>query len=246
MSLLSTLGQFLTGIDDALTINVPWIGLIWGICLLVVVNAIIQVAINTTKQDTSKIKIIAYTLGALLLTLIIGIVGYYLFYFSFINRLFRGIDHFMNYAMNIIPFSFILFWIALPALAMYLFFSARGLAYYYQKKRAYYSWKKDSEQKTKVPSLDSVVEDVDIKKAPDFRKWLKTVNENKVVAVKVADYYFVPVTSNYQQTHVDSITGSAAAEGSVLIGQSRGNFEAVTANEAVVRVRSLLRKGGSH
>lgn len=243
MSLLSTFGQFLTGIDNVLTINVPWIGLIWGICLLVIINAIVQVAINTTKQDISKIKIIAYTLGTLLLTLIVGTVGYYLFYFSFINSLFRGIDHFLNYAMNIIPFSFILFWIALPALAMYLFFSARGLTYYYQKKQAYYSWKNDNKQKATMPSLDSIVEDVEIKRAPDFRKWLKDVNENKVVAVNVDDYYFIPVTSKYQQTHVDSITGSAAAQGSVLVGQSKGNFEAVTANEAIIKIRSLLRKG---
>ncbi|MCC4370532.1 hypothetical protein LMB49_03855 [Limosilactobacillus reuteri] len=246
MSLISTIGQFLRGVDDALTINIPWIGLIWGICLLIVANAIVQIAVNTFKQDVNELKTVLVALGVLFLEGIVAMVGYYFFYFSFANKLFKKVDYFINYAMNIIPFSFILFWLVLPALAMYLFFSARGLAYYYKKKHDYYSWKKESEQKQEVPVLDSIVEQVEIKKAPDFRKWLKQVTNSKTVAVKVNDYYFVPVYSGVQQSQADSITGATAAEGSVLVGKVKGSFEALTPNEAIIKVRSLLKKGGDH
>ncbi len=125
---------------------------------------------------------------------------------------------------------------------MYLFFSVRGITYYYKKKKDFYDWKHNSEKKETTPSLNDIVQRVEIKRAPDFRKWIKSLDDNQILAVKINDLYFIPVLSKSQQEKALKITGIAAAEDTVLVGKTKGDFEAVVINQAIIKVRSLLKK----
>ena len=141
----------------------------------------------------------------------------------------------MNYAMNIIPFHLFCSDCLASVSNVFVLFSTWTCLLLPENKLTTRGRMPINKSNYAIPRC--IVEDVEIKRAPDFRKWLKDANENKVVAVKVDDYYFIPVTSKYQQTHVDSITGPAAAQGSVLVGQSKKeNLEAVTTNEAIINV----------